>query len=279
MLRTITAALFATVLLTLARPAQAGQQWQVGTAPSFASGKYGTDTRTDVFYTPVTARRLFTDGDLSFVFPFTCIRGDGGITVVAGAPVRTGTPDRTSGDTTRTRTGTATTDTTPAPRSTACGMGDIVVRGRYYIVDERRWFPTIAVRGHVKMPTADEARGLGTGRPDEGIGLEISRMFQSTTLMVDGGYTYIGKPAGVVFNDVWWYDLGVGQDLAGDRVNVSVFFETYGAIVPGLSDARDILAAITLRSAGGWQVQLSGEFGLSSGAPDRGFTFGASRRF
>ena len=278
-MRTIIAALLATVLLTLARPAQAGQQWQVGTAPSFASGKYGTDTRTDVFYTPVTARRLFADGDLSFVFPFTCIRGDGGITVVAGAPVRTRTPDRTSGDTTQTRTGTATTEPTPAPRSTACGMGDIVIRGRYYLVDERGWAPTIAVRGHVKMPTADEARGLGTGRPDEGVGLEISRMFRSTTLMVDGGYTHIGKPAGMDFNDVWWYDVGVGQDFAGDRVNVSVFLEEYGVIVPGLANARDVLAAITLTSASGWQVQLSGEFGLSSGAPDRGFTLGASRRF
>ena len=277
-MKTISAALFTTVLLTLARPAQAGQQWQVGTAPSFASGKYGTDTRTDVFYTPVTARRLFADGDLSFVFPFTCIRGDGAVTVVAGAPVRTGTLDRTSGDTTRTRTGTATTDTTQAPRSTTCGMGDIVVRGRYYVVDERGWIPTIAVRGHIKAPTADDELGLGTGRPDEGFGLEISRMFAGTTVMVDGGYTVIGKPAGLNFNNVWWYDVGLGQDLAGNRVNISVFFEEYRAIVPGLANARDILAALTLKG-GGWQLQLSGEFGLSDGAPDRGFTFGASRRF
>lgn len=278
-MKAITAALCATLLLTVARPALADQQWQVGTAPTFSSGTYGTDTRTDVFYTPITARRLFADGDLSFVFPFTCIRGDGAITVVAGAPVRTGTLDRTSGDTTPTRTGTTTTDTTPPPPSTNCGMGDVVVRGRYYVADERSWLPTVAVRGHVKAPTADEDLGLGTGRPDEGIGLEISRLFLATTLMIDGGYTHIGKPSGIDFNNVWWYDVGVAQDLAGNRVNVSVFFEEYRAIVPGLPNARDILTAITLKSAGGWQVQLSAEFGLSEGAPDRGFTFGASRRF
>jgi hypothetical protein len=278
-LKTIIAALCATLLLTMARPAQADQQWQVGTAPSFSSGRYGTDSRTDVFYTPITARRLFADGDLSFVFPFTCIRGDGAITVVAGSPVRTGTRtlDGTSGDTTRTRTG-STTDIAPAPRATNCGIGDIVVRGRYYVVDERSWFPTIAVRGHVKAPTADEELGLGTGRPDEGIGLEISRMFRATTFMVDGGYTHIGKPSGIDFNNVWWYDFGIGQDLAGDRLNVSVFFEEYSAIVPGLPNARDVLTAVTLKGAG-WQVQLSGEVGLSDGAPDRGLTFGVSRRF
>ena len=29
--------------------------------------------------------------------------------------------------------------------------------------------PTIAVRAHVKVPTASAERGLGTGRPDEGV--------------------------------------------------------------------------------------------------------------
>ena len=278
-MKTTTTALCVTLLLAMARPAQADQQWQVGTAPSFSSGRYGTDTRTDVFYTPITARRLFTNGDVSLVFPFTCIRGDGGVTVVAGSPVRTGTRtlDGTSRDTTLTRTGTLS-DATSAP-TTSCGMGDIVVRGRYYIVDERGWLPTIAVRGHVKAPTADDELGLGTGRPDEGIGVEISRMFAGTTVMVDGGYTLIGKPAGIEFNNVWWYDVGLGQDLAGDRVNLSVFFEEYHAIVPGFENARDILAALTLKGAGGWQLQLSGEFGLSTGAPARGFSLGASRRF
>jgi hypothetical protein len=58
-----------------------------------------------------------------------------------------------------------------------------------------------------------------------------------------------------------------------------VFFEEYSTIVPGLDNAREILAAVTVKSASGWRVQVSGEFGLSNGAPDLGVTFGASRRF
>ena len=56
--------------------------------------------------------------------------------------------------------------------------------------------------------------------------------------MVDGGYTVIGKPAGVDYNNNWWYDVGVGQDLASGVVNLSVFFEEYRAIVPGLRECR-----------------------------------------
>ena len=301
-MKTTTCTLFATLVAALAPTMgyAADDQWQVGTAPSFSSGKYGTDSRTEVFHTSISARRLFTDGDLTLVFPFTCIKGDGGVTVVNGSPVRTDlTSTRTSGDTTTTRAGTSTTRTgttttttrttsdvtapqdavaTAAP-TTSCGMGDIVIRGRYYIVDESNWWPTIAIRGHVKAPTANADKGLGTGRPDEGVGLEVSRTVAATTFMVDGGYTLIGKPVGVDFRNHWWYDVGIGQDMAGGVVNLSVFFEEYSAIVSGFINARDVLAALTVKSANGWRLQISGEVGLSDGAPDHGFTFGASRRF
>ena len=42
---------------------------------------------------------------------------------------------------------------------------------------------------------------------------------------------------------------------------------------------RDVLAAVSVKGASGWRIQVSGEFGLSDGAPDHGVTFGASRRF
>ena len=285
----------------------ADDQWQVGTAPSFSSGKYGTDSRTEVLYTPITARRLFGDGDLTLVFPWTCIRGHGVVTVVDGSPVRkelAATSGTTSGTTTTrtgttdttTRTGrtgdtstttTATTDISLRPGTGAiaeevnyCGTGVIVVRGRYFVTYEHGWIPTIALRAHVKAPTASADRGLGTGKPDEGAGIEISRSFHcGVTAMVDGGYTVIGKPVGVEFNNTWWYDVGIGQDLANRIVNLSVFFEEYRALVPGLDNARDVLAALTLKSASGWRVQVSGQFGLSDGAPDHGLAVGASRRF
>lgn len=261
-----------------------GEQWQVGTAPSFSSGRYGTTTRTEVFYTPLTARRLFDDGDLTFVIPFTCIRGNGGVTIVNGMPVRQERIDAAAGTTTSTRTGTTDstirTGTTGAPSGTQCGLGDIVVRGRYYAIDERGWLPTVAVRAHVKIPTASEERGLGTGRPDEGIGVEITRTIGGGfAAMLDGGYTLIGDTSDSDFDNTWWYDIGFGQDFAGSLVNVSVFLEEYRSLVSGFANAREILAAVSIKGASGWRVQVSGSAGLSDGAPDHGFAFGASRRF
>jgi hypothetical protein len=260
------------------------ERWQVGTAPSFSSGRFGTDTRTEVLHTATTARRLFDDGDMTLVFPVTCIWGNGAVTVINGTPVRKEQTSRTS-DVSRPVRGTDDVSLRPGsgalPVETRnCGMGDIVVRGRYYLVDERGWKPTIAVRGHVKAPTASAERGLGTGRPDEGIGLEVSRTLVGGTLvMADGGYTIIGDADGVDFNNTWWYDIGIGQNLANGAVNVSVFFEEYRALVHGLVNARDVLAAVSVKGANRWRVQVAGQFGLTDGAPDRGLTIGASRRF
>lgn len=287
---------------------QAQEQWQLGVIPSVSSGTYGTDTRTDIVYTPFTARRLFRDGDLAVVLPYTCIRGTGNVTVIDGSPVRTDPSDRTGGSGTtgdvrpgrstpsrddRAGTGPVSSDrqhelpatrgSDPQPQTiNTCGLGDIVVRGRYYVLDEdeRGWLPTVAVRAHVKAPTASADAGLGTGRSDEGMGLEVSRMVgRGFMTMVDGGYTLIGKPLGVDFKNRWWYDVGVAQSLANGAANVSVFFEEYSAIVPGFVNARDLLAVLSLKSANGWRIQLLGEFGLSDGAPDLGVTIGASRRF
>ena len=77
----------------------------------------------------------------------------------------------------------------------------------------------------------------------------------------------------------WWYDVGLGQDLAHGVVNLSVFLEEYRALVPSVENARELLAAVSLRSAGGWRVQFTASAGMSNGAPDHGFAFGASRRF
>jgi len=270
-------------ILLVATCAEA-QTWQVGTAPTYLTGSYGADTHTDVFYAPITAKRIFKDGDFTAVVPYLCVTGTTGVTIVGDSAIRTGstgTIGTRDAAATRPARGSTTTPTA-APAATVqrqCGLGDVVLRGRYYLLDERAWFPTIAVRAHIKTPTADADRGLGTGRPDEGIGLEVTRSIGGgLSAMADGGYTVIGRPEGVEFNRPWWYDVGLGQDLARGAVNVSVFLEEYQAIVPGLPDARDVLAALTLKGRG-WQAQVAAQFGASEGAAERGLTVGITRRF
>jgi hypothetical protein len=291
-------------LLAMPLPSAAQDHWQIGWMPSLSSGRYGSDTTTDVFYTPLTARRLFDRGDVTLVLPMLCVWGGSGLVIVNNTPV---VPDQTAvrpraaaaGQTPATRPGTTTTAPTrgtgevttastpavapaptPATATRACGLGDVVLRGRYYLTAGAADTTSVAVRAHVKTPTASASRGLGTGRPDEGIALEVGQPVRGgLTLLGDVGYTWIGKPVGADYRDTWWYDVGVSRDVARGVANIAVLYEEYGAVFPGMVNARDVLVAATIRGMGGWRIQAAGTLGLSDAAADHGLTIGLSRRF
>ena len=161
------------------------------------------------------------------------------------------------------------------------GFGDNILLGRYYVLDGavNSVVPTIAITGRIKFPTADEDRGLGTGKFDEGVGMELSKFLtESWLLFVDGSYTFIGDPEGVNFHDQWNYDVGMGYYLT-PRVIGSFYYEEWGALLPGLPNPRDLLVTLSWKMTDTWRMTGSFQLGLSSGAPANGMSFGVSARF
>ena len=101
------------------------------------------------------------------------------------------------------------------------------------------------------------------------MGLEISRTFgRGFMAMIDGGYTVIGQPSGVEYNNNWWYDVGIGQNLGSDAVNLSVFYNGVARDRSRPGQRQRHSGGLNLRGASGWSIQISGEKGLSDGSPD-----------
>ena len=71
-------------------PPRPPPQWRVSATVNYSSGSYGTDSRTNILYAPMTVRRIFRDGDISLTIPFVSISGTGVVRLVGGAPTRTG---------------------------------------------------------------------------------------------------------------------------------------------------------------------------------------------
>ncbi|MGH7206631.1 MAG: transporter, partial [Nitrospiraceae bacterium] len=166
----------------------------------------------------------------------------------------------------------------PSPTSES-GLGDIILRGRYYLLDERGPFPTIAITGRIKFPTADEDRGLGTGEFDKGFGMELTKKLVGNWVgFLDWGYTFIGDPPGLDLRNQWNYDFGVGYYFTKDLLG-SFYYEEWRALVQGLSNPRDLLFAMNYKATSVLRVNASFQVGLSDGAPDYGLTGGVSFRF
>jgi hypothetical protein len=269
----------------------------------------------------VTVKRLFRDGDVSFVMPMVCLTGNGQVTQVGGQAVRIddrrgsnsgpgggganltggangggtllaasgkgggsgGTGSAGNGQHGRQNAAgediSLLTGQPLSQRSTNCGLGDLVLRGRYYIVEERDWVPLIAVTARVKVPTASADRGLGTGKFDEGIGTEVSKLLgEKWITFVDGGFNIIGKPDGINLRNQWWYDAGAGYYFTKDLL-VSAYYEEYRSLVSGLQNIRDIFLAMNYTASPAWRFNGGVTFGLSNGAPDFAITVGTSYRF
>jgi hypothetical protein len=233
--------------------------WQLSSSLTYESGTYGTSTRTDTVYIPFTVKRLFDQGDLGLTVPFVILRTTGETTLVDGIPQRI-------------RKGAKA----PVTRS---GVGDMILKGRYYAVDEHGFLPTIALTAKVKFPTADESQGLGTGKFDEGFGVEVSRRFLERFIgYFDLSYTFIGSPAGTDLRNQTAYDLGLGYQFTPKLLS-SIFYEERTALISGQPNPRDFLITGDYKVTQAFRLNAAVEVGVSSGAPNYGLTAGASLRF
>ncbi len=250
-------------------------KWQVSFTPNYSSGDYGQGSTTTVIYLPLSFQRLFRDGDISLVVPYVSVTGDCSVTLLSGVPNQTNAqcgalhPQR----------GRKKPTTTPNPVVTNGGLGDVVLRGRYYVVDEGDSLPEIAVTARLKIPTADADKGLGTGEFDEGFGFEMTKTLVGNWAgFVDGGYTFIGRPPGIDLRNQWYYDVGLGYNFTKD-LTFAVYYEEWRALLDGFQNPQDLLFSLSYTHSPALRMNLSTQIGLSDGAPSYGLTGGVSIRF
>ena len=285
------------------RPQQTAERnWQLSFTPSYSHGNFGTNTTSEFIYAPFSIRRLFSKGDISLVIPSVTAITDGRTTVVGNTAFRVDDDNSGSGgggggandDGGCSGKGSnvsgkdrvcGTTTRTVGQKVTTTGIGDVILRGRYYLVEEQDYVPLIAVTARLKLPTANASQGLGTGEFDHGYGVEISKLIGTSWLVFfDGGYNFIGDPdrgdglGTLGLRNQYWYDVGTGYYLTKDLLT-SVYFEEYRALVPGLPNARDVFFSSNYRLSPAWRLNGGVAVGLSNGAPDYVVSLGTSYRF
>lgn len=265
----------------------AERHWQIGLTPSFSSGNFGTDTTSSFVYAPVSIRRLFRDGDVTVVIPFVSVTSNGAATLVGGQPTPAagGGCFRNGGTEFRfdkpecVASLNAGQGVTTGQKETHSGLGDIILRGRYYIVEERDYVPLIALTARMKLPTASAGQGLGTGAFDHGYGVELSKLFGEKWIgFLDGGYNFIGDPDGRELRNQYWYDVGGGYYVT-KRFLVSAYYEEYRSLVADLVNIRDFFFAFNYKATDAWRFNGGVTVGVSNSAPDYALSLGTSYRF
>jgi hypothetical protein len=249
---------------------QQSPQWQVAVSTFVSEGDYGSDETTRLVYTSLSVRRTFPRGDLTVRVPWLDVTTDGTVLVFRGvpqpAPVRGGVRP-------------AAMPVAVRHTTSASGVGDVGIVGRYFLVEERGARPALDLTVRLELPTADEALGLGLGTASGEIGLEMWKGIGPWLVgLGTASYTATGAPDDVQVRNPWEYSAGMGAYL-GPSVLVSLEYEQWRPVIPGTPIGRDLLASATIRAGRFLRVLASAQLPLSDQAPDFGAGAGLAVRF
>ncbi|MGB2832167.1 MAG: hypothetical protein WBC07_04400 [Methylotenera sp.] len=265
----------------------------------YSTGKYGSRESTDVYYMPLAL--AFDSGVLTYKLSIPYIRvtgpgdivpgGFGGSSASSGgassggasgigafgcaADKRKGAskPEDNgpcAGVTTVTGGGGAVTATGKRKRTTESGLGDIVASVNYNVLDQQDtsgWI--VDVNGRVKFGTASDSRGLGSGKTDYAVGVNVDKYFGAPYVSAGLGYKVLGEPRGVNYDNVVYGALGGGYQFSKDT-SMGVSYDWATAAVDGASRPQEVSIYASHRIND--QYKLGGVLysGLSNASSDVG---------
>jgi len=242
----------AAALLASAAQAQEGRL-TLGGGVHYSSGDYGTGETTRITSVAATAR--YERGDWVYKATVPLIEIDGASTVVPGVG--------------RVRGG-------PSPRRKETGLGDIVLSATHATYYDRASTLGLDLTGKVKLPTADEDKGLGTGELDVAFLADLYKTFDRITGFGGIGFHILGDAPGLPLDNVWSANLGATYKVnAAD--SVGAVLEGRERALPGAARQRELMGFWLRKLDAQWSAQIYGLIGMADGSPDWGLGLSLAR--
>lgn len=236
--------------LLIAQPLLAGvvsaDSTTLSMGADYSSGDYGDSTKTDTWFFPFTGKYEVDAWTLKLTVPYIRTTGPGNTVGVGG--------DRIS-----------VTDTSTA-RRTESGVGDITGSVGYAIVESDGWL--VELIGKVKAPTADEAKGLGTGETDYAGQVDVAKVLGKVTLFGTVGKKHFGDPQGIDFHDPVYMTIGATQKLQDSSIGLA--YDWREKVTDSGDEISEATAFYSLKLSADWKTQLYLVKGFSDASPDWG---------
>lgn len=160
---------------------------------------------------------------------------------------------------------------------TESGVGDVILRGGAVFIPEGSSGFSLNGTLAVKLPSADETRGLGTGETDYGGFLGLYQRIENFKLSITGGYIKVGDPSAINYNDIYLYGVGISRIFG--RTNIAASLDGRRSMVPGEQNPQEVSVGLFHVLNVDFAIRGSAFKGLNNGGPDFGMDFGIVRWF
>lgn len=245
-------------------------RFSLSAGADYSSGKYGTDTTTDIWSVPVAAAYQTDRWTFKLTVPYINISGAGNVIPGVGK-VNNGNPKgrgRGNGG-----------GTTPAPGSasgSASGLGDITASAGYELFGSADRTFGLDLTGKVKFATADENKGLGTGKNDYGLALDTYKVSGAWTAFGGVGWMKYGSSQYIQLKNGFNANIGADYKLsAGD--NIGAYYYYRERIADTGASQSELTGYWNHKFNDSLRVQAYVLAGFADGSPDYGV--GASLKY
>lgn len=161
--------------------------------------------------------------------------------------------------------------------SSQSGFGDVNLSASYHALHEPGQL-NLDLTGRVKLPTADEDKGLGTGLTDAYAQIDLYQSFGSFTPLFTVGYRFSGSNAAYPLKDGPYISGGLAY-LVSKGIVIGAVYDWRSKIVSGTPDAQDAVGFASVDLNEKWNLLGYVIAGFNDAAPDFGLGAGLTYRF
>lgn len=229
-------------LIPMTAPARHGLTMTTGV--DYSSGTYGGTQSTDMTYLPIIGKYETGKWTLKLTVPYISITGPGNVVP---------------------NLGTVTANT--SARSTHSGLGDVIASVSRTVYYSRTTQTLVDLTGKVKFATADQTKGLGTGKNDYAAQVDVYKLMGKLTPFATVRYNVLGNPSGYALHNVWYGAIGGAYRLTPQTsggVMVDLRQKSSAAGAPH----RDLIVFLSHALDTKWKLQGYMVKGFANGSPD-----------
>ncbi len=254
------------LVVSAAVPAIAGTP-SVSVGADYTSGKYGTSTTTDILSVPFTLGYDSGKWHLKLTLPYVHISGAGNVIPGVGGVSNTNSSGRGRG--LLNLPGNTTSTATTYGTGSASGIGDVVAKASYTVLYDRDSRFGVDVGGKIKFGTADENKGLGTGKNDYGVTVDAYKGIGEWTVFGGVGYTQYGSSAYIPLHN--GANANVGASFRFSKNNSAGAYYYYRQRISDYGyQQSEVTGYFNHHFSDTMRLQVYALAGLSNGSPDVG---------
>jgi len=246
---------------------------------TYSEGDYGTDYQTKAYYVPVVGTYREGRFSASVTVPYIKLDSEGSVTWTDGGfvPVNPSKPSDVGSSAAGTKPFDpfADTNTTVTPTQTS-GLGDILLNVGYtFLPASKVLLKTSAI---MKVATADENKGLGTGEHDYSVQIDLMTSYDQMYFGASTGYTITGDSDVYTYNDVLYSSFVAGYNIKyGFHSGVSYYYRQ--ALFDSVDDTHSLSPYLSYKMLETLKVELRYTHGLSDSTADNAYTLKFIHKF